>query len=382
MFRAIVERNIRLIYFKPIKEHKDQHAYVTDPEEYRTMFLNLENRLDEHGIKFGKASVMDQYIVSTWAKVVMALGCVAAAILLIRTILPIGRKLKAGLFIIGTLGVAVAYAVMPSYAELITSFAAAVIFPCIATLFIVRQSKEFADTLNPSEHLPKIIWRGILTLVCSVVLAMLGGMMTAAPISSVSFMLEIDIFRGVKLAQILPLAFFALAYLAYYGFGESKKYPGTLEYHDLRDMMNSSIKVWMVLLGIVLLGVGYYYIERTGHDSSIQVSTIEMLFRNTLEDNLIARPRSKEFLFAFPAVIMLAYTSIRRFKLWPIMFGLASVIGMTSVVNTFMHIRTPLYLGFYRTAYAVLFGIIIGIIGIAIFESGHKLYKKLERQIR
>ncbi|MGI6746977.1 MAG: DUF5693 family protein [Anaerovoracaceae bacterium] len=382
LFRAIVERNIRLIYFKPIKEHKDQHAYVTDPEEYRTMFLNLENRLDEHGIKFGKASVMDQYIVSTWAKVVMALGCVAAAILLIRTILPIGRKLKAGLFIIGTLGVAVAYAVMPSYAELITSFAAAVIFPCIATLFIVRQSKEFADTLNPSEHLPKIIWRGILTLVCSVVLAMLGGMMTAAPISSVSFMLEIDIFRGVKLAQILPLAFFALAYLAYYGFGESKKYPGTLEYHDLRDMMNSSIKVWMVLLGIVLLGVGYYYIERTGHDSSIQVSTIEMLFRNTLEDNLIARPRSKEFLFAFPAVIMLAYTSIRRFKLWPIMFGLASVIGMTSVVNTFMHIRTPLYLGFYRTAYAVLFGIIIGIIGIAIFESGHKLYKKLERQIR
>lgn len=86
--------------------------------------------------------------------------------------------------------------------------------------------------------------------------------------------------------------------------------------------------------------------------------------------------------FAFPAVIMLVYTSIRRFKLWPIMFGLASVIGMTSVVNTFMHIRTPLYLGYYRTAYAILFGIVIGVIGIAIFEGGHKLYKKLERQIR
>lgn len=382
LFRAIVERNIRLIYFKPIKEYKDYHVYVTDPEEYRTMFINLENRLAEHGIKFDKASVMDQFAVNIWAKVVIALGCVAAAILLIRAILPIGRKLKAGLFFIGALGVAGAYTVIPHYAELITSFAAAVIFPCIATLFIVRQSKEFADTLDPSEHLPKIVLRGILVLVCSVVLSMLGGMMTAAPISSVSYMLEIDIFRGVKLAQILPLAFFALAYLAYYGFGESKKYPGTLEYHDLRDMMNSSIKVWMVLLGIILLGVGYYYIVRTGHDSSIQVSSIEMVFRNTLEDNLIARPRTKEFLFAFPAVIMLAYTSIRRFKLWPILFGLASVIGMTSVVNTFMHIRTPLYLGFYRTAYAVLFGIIIGVIGIAVFESGHKLYKKLERQIR
>lgn len=382
LFRAIVERNIRLIYFKPIKEHQDEHVYVTDPEEYRTMFSNLESRLNEHGIKFGEATVTDQYTVSIWAKVVMALGCVAAAILLIGAILPIRRQLKIGLFALGALGVAGAFAVTSYYAGLITSFAAAVIFPCIAILFMVRQSKEFADTLDRSERLPKIIGLGILTLVLSVVLSMLGGIMTAAPISSIGYMLEIDIFRGVKLAQILPLAFFALAYLAYYGFGESKKHTGTLEYHDLRDMMNSSIKAWMVLLGIVLLGVGYYYIERTGHDTAIQVSTIEMIFRNTLEDNLIARPRSKEFLFAFPAVIMLVYTSIRRFKLWPIMFGLASVIGMTSVVNTFMHIRTPLYLGFYRIAYAILFGIAIGIIGIAIFEIGHKLYKKLERQIR
>jgi hypothetical protein len=205
--------------------------------------------------------------------------------------------------------------------------------------------------------------------------------MTAAPISSINYLLEIDIFRGVKVAQLLPIMFFAAAYLAYYGFGESKKYPGKLEYYDLREMMNASIKVWMILLGVILLGVGYYYIERTGHDSSIQVSSFEMIFRNMLEDDLIARPRSKEFLFAFPAVMMLVYTSIRKFKLWPIIFGLASVIGMTSVDNTFMHIRTPLYLGFARTGYSLLFGIIVGIVGILTFEIGHLLYIKLERQI-
>lgn len=381
LFRAIVERNIRLIYFKPIKEYKDQHVYVTDPDEYKILFSNLENRLEQHSITFGKAKAMEPYKVSLWAKAAMALGCVATAVLLIRAILPIGRKLKIGLFALGAIAAAGAYGVLPGYAELITSFAAAVIFPCLATLFIVRQSKEFADTLDRSEGVPKIIGYGILTLVCGVAISLIGGMMTAAPISSVNYMLEIDIFRGVKLAQLLPLAFFALAYLAYYGFGESKKYPGKLEYHDLRDMMNASIKVWMILLGIVLLGVGYYYIERTGHDSSIQVSGLEMIFRNTLEDYLIARPRSKEFLFAFPAVILLVYTSIRKFKLWPIIFGLAAVIGMTSVDNTFMHIRTPLYLGFARTAYSLLFGIVIGIIGIAVFEIGHKLYKKLERQI-
>ncbi|MDD4565320.1 MAG: DUF5693 family protein [Eubacteriales bacterium] len=383
LFRAIVERNIRVIYFKPIKEYRDQYVYVTDPDEYKTMFSNLESRLSTHDIKFGnKASIMDPYQVSLWAKVVMALGCIAAAVLLIRAILPIGRRLKAGMFLLGALGVAGAYTVMQEYAELITSFAAAVIFPCVATLFIVRQSKEFADTLDCGERLPKVIGLGILTLAAGVVISIIGGVMTASPISSVNYMLEIDIFRGVKLAQLLPLAFFIIAYLAYYGFGTGKKRPGILEYNDLRNIMNAGIKVWMILLGAVLLIVGYFYLERTGNDSAIEVSSLEMIFRNTLEDNLTARPRNKEFLFAFPSIMMLVYTSVRRFKLWPILFGLGSVIGMTSVVNTFMHIRTPLYLGFYRTAYAVLFGIVIGIIGIAIFEIGHKLYKKLERQIR
>ena len=205
--------------------------------------------------------------------------------------------------------------------------------------------------------------------------------MTAAPISSAGYMLEIDIFRGVKLAQLLPLAFFPLAYLAYYGYGNRKETPGRLEFNDLHDLFNASIKVWMVMLGVVLGGVGAYYMLRTGHDSSIEVSSMEMLFRNSLEDHLMARPRNKEFLFAFPSIMLLAYTSIRKFKLWPIIFGLASVIGLTSVVNTFMHIRTPLYLGFVRTGYSVLFAIVIGVIAILIFEGAYKLFKRLERQI-
>ena len=381
LFRAVTERNIRLIYFKPIKEFKDQHVYVTDPDEYKTMFSNLERRLNEQNITFGKAAVMQPYKVSLWEKLAMAVGCVAAAILLLRAILPIGRKLKLGLFALGAIGAAGAYAVMPSFAELITSFAAAVIFPCLATLLIVRQSKEFADTIDRTEGLTRIIGLGALTLVCGVAISLMGAVMTAAPISSINYMLEIDIFRGVKAAQLLPLAFFALAYLAYYGFGKSKQHPGTLEYNDLKEMMNASIRIWMIVLGVVLLGVGYYYISRTGNESSIQVSSTEMLFRNMLEDHLVARPRSKEFLCAFPAVMLVVYTSIRRFKLWPILFGLAAVIGMTSVNNTFMHIRTPLYLGFARTGYSLLFGIVIGIVGILIFELGHMIYKKLERQI-
>src|SRR5665648_880358 len=157
-------------------------------------------------------------------------------------------------------------------------------------------------------------------------------MFTAAQISSVNFMLEINTFRGVKAAQLLPIAYFAIAYLSYYGFGNSKEKPGKLEFLDIKDMINTNVKIWMILLAAVLGAVGAYYIIRTGHDSSIQVSSYEMLFRNKLEDYLIARPRTKEFLFAFPAIMLMVYTSIKGFKLWPLIFELSGVIGVTSVL--------------------------------------------------
>jgi hypothetical protein len=108
-------------------------------------------------------------------------------------------------------------------------------------------------------------------------------------------MLEIDIFRGVKVAQLLPMAFYVLAFLAFFGYGESKKKVGRLEFHDIKELLNLSVKIWMIVLGILVLGMGAYYIIRTGHSSNIEVSSLEMGVRNKMEDLLIARPRTKEF---------------------------------------------------------------------------------------
>ena len=66
--------------------------------------------------------------------------------------------------------------------------------------------------------------------------------------------------------------------------------------------------------------------------------------------------------------MLCVYSAVRRMPFFTAIFGLAGTIGMTSICNTFMHIRTPLYLGFVRTGYAVLLGIIIGIILIIGFD--------------
>ena len=375
-FRTITERNVRVLYFKPIKEKDDMYAYVTNVEDYKELFTNLNARLEEHGITYGSASVMKSHEVSTMHKLLMSFGTVVATVMLIAAIIPMRKKGKIVLGVLGAVGAAGAAFVVPNTFELILSFASAVVFACLAVTFYTSISKKYREELQPDTSLGKIIGIATATVIVAVLISLIGGIMTAAPLSSTRYMLEIDIFRGVKLAQLIPIAFFAVVYLAYFGFGSTKKNPGMLEVQDIKDMLNTPIKIWMILVGAVVGGVGFYYIMRTGHDSSVQVSTFEMLFRNYLEDSLIARPRTKEFLFAFPAVMMMVYTAIRRFKLWPIMFGLCGVIGMTSVNNTFMHLRTPLYLGFARTGFSLLFGIVVGIVGILAFELLYKVYLK------
>ena len=135
----------------------------------------------------------------------------------------------------------------------------------------------------------------------------------------------------------------------------------------------------LVLLGAVALA-GYYYLARTGHETEVSVSTLEILLRNDLENWLLARPRTKEFLVAFPCVMLAVYSAVRRLPFWTALFGLAGTIGMTSVCNTFMHIRTPLYLGFVRTGYAVLLGLALGAVYMVCFEALLRLYRAVRKK--
>ncbi|MDR1573678.1 MAG: DUF5693 family protein [Clostridiales Family XIII bacterium] len=410
LFRAVTERNIRVIYYKPIREFKDLHTYVTELGEYRTLFANLDARLAEHGFSRGDASVMPPIQVPFFAKMLVALASAAAGVLLLHLVFPLRSRFKHGLFALFAICVLGSFKVLPYTTELIASFVNAFVFACLATIFFTARCKRLCDRAAPTVpvagegnpaapdvlaklaaeaggpaegtraragDLGPILLLAVATLAGVVVLSLCGGVLTAAPLSSVAYMLEIDIFRGVKLSQLAPIAFFAVAYLAYFGFGNQKRKPGQLEFYDLKEMMNTPIRVWMVLIGLVFIAGGVYYILRTGHEV-LEVSSWEMLARNELEELLVARPRTKEFLFAFPAVMLMVYVSCRRFPFWPIVFGLCGVVGVTSVINTFMHIRTPLYLGFARTGYSFAFGLLIGALGILLFELLYRLYKRLE----
>ncbi len=368
IYRAIVERNIRAVYFKMVKATDDLHVYITDPEVYRDLFASLDQRLAAHGISRGRASAMEDYQVPSLALLAVGLGAGIGGALLPDTFLPMKRKWTLLLAGAPAVCVAGAWKVLPNSFRLLASFASAVVFACLAAAFFLMAAKRTGQRLSPDAGLLKILPRSIAILAIAVAISLAGAMMTAAPLSSTNFMLELGIFRGVKAAQLLPLAFFCLLFVSYYGLFEKDRKNDHLDPRDIFTALGWTIPMWAVLLMAAVGLAGYYYLARTGHETGVTISDTEMIFRNDLEYLLLARPRTKEFLVAFPGIMLAVYCAVRRLPFWTALFGLAGTIGLTSVCNTFMHIRTPLYLGFVRTAYSLLLGILVGAVMIVCFE--------------
>lgn len=380
IYRAIVERNVRVVYFKMVKDTDDNHVYITDPEVYRDLFDSLNHRLAAHGITMGRASVMENYQVPSLAMLAIGLGAGVGGALLPDAFLPMKRKwtlLLAGAAVVCVAG---AWRVLPNSFRLLASFAGAVVFACLAAAFFLKAAKQTGQKLDRNAGLLKILPRSVAILAIAVAISLAGAMMTAAPLSSTNFMLEMGIFRGVKAAQLLPLAFFCLLFVSYYGLFEKDREDNHLALRDIGAALNWTIPVWAVLLLAAVGLAGFYYLARTGHETGVTISDTEMIFRNDLEYLLLARPRTKEFLVAFPGIMLAVYCAVRRLPFWTALFGLAGTIGLTSVCNTFMHIRTPLYLGFVRTAYSLLLGIVAGAVMIACFELLLRLYRGLMKK--
>ena len=381
LYRAIVERNIRILYFKPIKVTNDYHVYITDVQVYRDLLESLNNRLSTHGITPGRASVMDNYQIPSLALLAIGLGAGLGGVLLPDTFLPMKQR-KWTLLLAGAAVVCVAGAwrVLPNSFRLVASFANAVVFACLAVAFFLAAAKRTGETMDKDSGLLKILPRSIAILLIAVAISLAGAMMTAAPLSSAPFMLEIGIFRGVKAAQLLPLAYFCVLFVSYYGLFEKNRKQNRLAFRDITTALNWTIPVWALLAAAVVGLIGYYYLARTGHETDVAIPALEMAFRNELEFLFLARPRTKEFLAAFPCIMLAVYCAVRRMPFWTALFGLAGTIGLTSVCNTFMHIRTPLYLGFARTGYSVLLGIAIGVIFTVCFDLLCRLAVKFRKK--
>lgn len=373
-YRAITERNIRLIYFKPFK--KNEKIYVTDVKPYQELFQSLEERLSQHNITYGNAKPFDYNKPSFVLILLTGVGVIAVSVLLFEKIFSLKEKYLWWLLGVGVIGYFLASYLAPNLSLTLMAFMTSIVFSVASGYLLIHYLLETFKTSEGFNH--RLLYRCIFILLGTTFVSILGGLYINSFLSHTKFILEMEFYRGVKLSLILPVLIFTAIYILKIGYKRPLNQMKENQFYieDLKRLLNTKIKVMhLALIGVIGI-LGYIYIARTGHETAIKVSGYEIMFRNFLERHLIARPRSKEFLIAFPSVMMAVYFVSKRIKPLVFPFAFVGMIGYTSVINTFCHLRAPIYLSFYRTIIGLGFGIILGAIGIYVFDFIYKYFRR------
>ncbi len=195
----------------------------------------------------------------------------------------------------------------------------------------------------------------------------LGGILIAGLHSDFEYLLNFEQFRGIKISLLLPLAWIAVWAFRRYGTGCVSllfRHPTWLEL---------GIGA-LLLMGIVL------YLVRSGNVTLVKPSATEDLIRTWFEDAFVARPRNKEFLIGWPAAVFFLLGRCGGFTAWLPVLLLMMQMGQTSILNTFCHFHSPLYLAFLRGFHGLWLGLSLGLIAGASLILLRLLYFALHKQ--
>lgn len=149
---------------------------------------------------------------------------------------------------------------------------------------------------------------------------------------------------GIKLMFILPLIFSFFVIL-------DKK--------ELLKLLNYNLKLKNLLFFCFCFFIIYYLLLRMGNVSSEYILNAEIKIREFIENYILFRPRFKEILFTQPAL----YISIFLIKkggyslMKKVMFCF-SILTFSSIINTFLHVHTPLHICILRSIVSTVVGLI------------------------
>ncbi|MGM9569207.1 MAG: DUF5693 family protein [Phascolarctobacterium sp.] len=258
------------------------------------------------------------------------------------------------------------------------ALAAASVFPVLSMSYLM----EIWDQNKTSDHgLGKIMCQAVWQLALAIALSLVGAAFLSGILTDSRFLLEIDIYRGVKLTFILPVVLTAVLYLKRYDMLQvvGKGLKSLLA--KLNGLLDTGLTFKHVAMLMVFLFVAFYFVGRSGHTGGVPVPAIELKMRAFLEQVMYARPREKEFMIGHPAfflTVLAVYKCAPRW--WQFVLVCGAVIGQGSLVQTFCHMRTPVVMSFVRALDGYAVGIIFGIISILGVSVLLYFGKKLQRR--
>lgn len=352
------ERNIRIdllrIYEKPATN-------MTLLETNMKYFAATRDLLQQKGFQFGPAGTFAPFVPNRILRALIMAGVAAAAVLYLSLIWP-GMKPKYQYALLLVLAAAAMGPVLMGHGakiRLAAALASANLFPALAVIWQLDRIRMIA--VRPKWSVPRFIVTALLALFVAGAVSYVGAAYVSGSLADVEYLLEVNIFRGIKLTFLLPILLVAVAFLQRFDVfdGKMDDAHGVLE--QLKKILDLPVKVKTLLALFAVLVAGVVFVARSGHTMGMPVSSLELRFRAFLEQAMYARPRSKELLIGHPAFMLAALAWYRK---WPTMllFALVMVatIGQGSMVETFAHMRTPVFMSFVRGIGGIVMGGLLG----------------------
>ena len=373
------ERNIRIDLLRIYDEPAPGMTLLDTNMKY---FADTRAALESNGFKIGRAGVFASYDPSRVLRALVAMGVAAAGVLYLSLVIPaLNRRRKA---VVLFFAVAALICAMPiligagGKVRVLAALASANLFPTLAIVALLdllrgRRFQKNAPTW-------RILVAGLVLLGITSALSLVGASYLSGALTDTRYLLEFDIFRGIKLTFVLPMILVAVAFMQRFDIfdGQFDASAGVLG--QLREILATPVRVGSLLGGLVLLGALVVLVLRSGHTSGMPVPGIELKMRAALEQLFYARPRTKEFLIGHPAFLLALYGAARRWRTW-IIFGLvlAATIGQGSMVETFAHMRTPIEMSLVRGIGGICFGGAIGAVLVILVAAWNHLLERVKR---
>lgn len=371
IYRAITDRNIRSIYMRPFKSGK--YTYHTDFEQYRVMFDHLSDRLAPHGISLSRASTFTYHSVQYWLMMCSAFGLVILSVIFLRFLFSFPVLVEMILYVLGGIGVVLAFWKAPNRAIILASFGASVLFPVLAGTLVVEYIRDILKA-KKVYRFGGLYVKVLVGVILGFIVVLIGAMYEAAYLSRPDYLMELNYFRGVKLSLLLPIIIVACVYFMKLGYKRNDVELAEQQdfRKDIKRFLQDDVKVYSILIMLAILLVAAIYILRSGHEGNVNVASFEIRFRNWLENHFIARPRTKELLIGTPALFTALFLAVRGIKKVIFPFVILAMLSFTSVLNTFCHCRTAVYVSFYRSIISLAISFVVGTVLLLIYEGIHR----------
>ncbi|MBX6377090.1 MAG: hypothetical protein IRY95_00905 [Clostridia bacterium] len=354
VLRAVEERNVRVVYARPLTRFVDPHRRV---EANVLHYGELVRAIERRGFRVGPAEAAPPLAVPPWVSLLGAWAAVAAAALLADRALGWRPTWTLVLLVAGLPAAAGLTLVAPTLGRQAAALVAACIFPSLGVVHALAGWRE-----RPGSPW----WAGFRGLLTASAWSAAGAVVIAGVLADSRFLLEWSYFRGVKVSFLVPPALTLLGGLAVYGTGLVAERPGVRApgwrklLEELRALGNFPLRGEHLVVLALFLGGLVLYVARSGNASSALVPEMELKLRSWLETVLFARPRTKEFLLGHPAFLVAGLLAARGDRLAALLAAGVASIGQVSLVNSFEHIRTPFVLSAARSVYGLALGIVAG----------------------